>query len=149
MIARFVTIWLLPAATLGGYVQDSQADYLANFDAHIAASYAAADESFLLDPCKQQGDMILTSTVVVSSGDATITSEDVQAQCDSSQVCVIPPGLTLTMTDNLNVGALSIQGSLLWTDDTQSAQDEIYLCAGYVVTETGGDFYMNLSSPSK
>jgi hypothetical protein len=51
------------------------------------------------------------------------------------------------MTENLNVGALSIQGSLLWTDETQSAQDEMYLCAGYVVTKTGGNFYMDLSSP--
>jgi hypothetical protein len=150
ILARLVTIWLLPAATLAGYVQDSQVDYLANFDAHIAASYAVADDSSLLDPCKQKGELILlSSTVVVSSSGPNITSEEVQNQCDSNEVCVIPAGLTLTMTNNLHVGALSIEGSLLWTDDTQSDQDEIYLRASYVVTETGGNFYMNLSSPSK
>ncbi len=145
MIARLTLIWLLPAAILAGYTEEQEAEYLANFDAHMAVSYAAADDSSLLGPCKQVQGIPITNVVVVSSDSFTVTSQDVQAQCDSSQICVIPSDLTLTMTESLDVGALSIEGSLLWTDETQTSL-ETYLCAGYVVTETGGDFYMNLAS---
>jgi hypothetical protein len=111
MISRLTTIWLLPAAILAGYVQDQEADYLANFDAYIAASYAAADDSSLLGPCKQVQGNPITHVVVVLSDSSTVTSQDVQAQCDSSQLCIIPSDLTHAMTESLDVGALSIEGS--------------------------------------
>jgi len=143
----FVTLALIPTAALG-YNAADEAPYLTNFNAHIAASYAAADDtslSSILDPCKNGPDVeVGGEVVVVSAGGKSITAGEVQLQCDASQVCVIPQGVTLEMTESLNVGALSINGNLLWTDETQT-QEEVSLCAGYVVTEHGGDYYMRVT----
>ena len=116
----------------------------------MASSYSEGDHTKTLNICRSSPRFRDRHTITVrpTSGSNLITSSDVQLQCHKSYLCVIPPTLTVQMTSSLHVGALEIQGRLLWNDESQS-QSETYLCAGYVVTTSGGTFSLNLQSIKK
>jgi hypothetical protein len=146
MKALSVVCLFLKLSAFVAYEQSAGIPYLSNFPSIISASYTAAGDAQLnglLGGCKNAGPLIEGEITVVSD-DSFITAGEVQQQCDTSKVCIIPSGVTLEMTESLQVGALRIQGRLEWTDSTQ-VDEEIYLCAGYVVTEESAEFYMNLS----
>jgi hypothetical protein len=56
---------------------------------------------------------------------------------------VVPANTTLTVDGDLNLGSLLIEGTVLWTDDTQSTAEQ-WLCSGYVVVEGNGQFLMDV-----
>ena len=60
-----------------------------------------------------------------------MTSAQVQTHCGTNTICVVPKGMTLTMSGDLNVAALVVNGTLTWSDTTQTANDQ-WLCAGYI-----------------
>lgn len=139
-----LTTLLLPTPSFGGYNSWQEGAYLSNFDGKIADSYGEADHTPFLDPCKNSLPISNSDPVVLTAETTEITSTEVKQQCSSTQACVVPPGKTLIMTESLDVGSLTVEGHLQWTDDTQSS-DQAYLCAGFVVTEgVGSDYYMTL-----
>lgn len=141
------------SCTFAGYLQEDERDYLQNFMAHMANSHSDGDHADILNACRASPPYLegrrITVQDTLSSGTELgfITSSEVQQQCHESYLCVIPPHLTVKMTESLHVGALEVKGNLLWTDDTQ-VRDEAYLCAGYVAIE-GGSFAMNLQSSKR
>ena len=105
--------------------------------------------SNLLSQCKRENInyIVPTAEVVVStssSGANTISSIDVEGQCDLNSICIVPSGISLHVTSSLNVGALIIRGSLEWTDDTQISSST-YICAGYIAVEGNGIWNMTIS----
>jgi hypothetical protein len=59
----------------------------------------------------------------------------------------LPFAVTLVMDGSLNVGALVVRGSVLWTDATQPAAEQ-WLCAGYVAVEDSAVFNVTVVSAS-
>ena len=100
--------------------------------------------------------IIPTTEVTISTAstsNTTVTTEQVQSQCDLASICVIPNGITVHVTSNLNVGALIVRGSFLWTDDTiqssssSSSSSSSFICAGYVAIEEEGSWKMTIQQP--
>jgi hypothetical protein len=145
LIPLWLSLLLLVPFSLGGYLQEDEHEYLRNFMTHMANSHSDGDQSETLNACRASPRYLDGRKVTVKAPHTSgvISSSDVQQQCYESYLCVIPKDLRLEMTTSLHVGALEIQGSLSWTDRTQS-QDEAYLCAGYIAIE--GTFFMNLQS---
>ena len=52
----------------------------------------------------------------------------------------------MKMNSPLNVAALRVQGTVHWDKHTQGALSSIWLCAGYVAIEDGGNFTLDMSS---
>ena len=113
-------------------------------------SYAEVENSVppaMKSSCVSQGridDWSKITEVIVTAENAN----SLQQTCGAQSICVIPKGVTIKLTQNLNVAALRVEGSLLWTDDTQT-NDEQWLCAGYATVEQGGTFVIEITSPNK
>ena len=130
-----------------GYLQGSETQYLSHFDAIDSRSYAAADDPAVAPPtlqqCKNAGKQLDENAKETILQGEVISALAVQQQCSLDSVCVLPEGSIFEMTDNVNVGALIIRGSLVWNDDTANGK-ELALCAGYVAVEGQGSFQMTL-----
>jgi len=135
----------------GGFNQDQEIDYLANFRDIEQASYAAVDDTTvvpenLVDQCKGDGE-IPTVEVHPTGIGGTIFSSSVANQCNSNSICIIDSELVVKMDQSLNVGALIIRGSLEWnkaSTNTNGTAQTLYLCAGYVAVEGNGSFLMDI-----
>ena len=95
--------------------------------------------------CELQ-DPIPTVTVSTGKNGNVVTSSEVQTQCGISTICFIPAGIGMKMNSPLNVAALRVQGTVHWDIHTQGALSSIWLCAGYVAIEDGGNFTLDMSS---
>ncbi|KAL6070177.1 G8 domain-containing protein [Balamuthia mandrillaris] len=80
--------------------------------------------------------------------DEDMTAAEFQSACGSSSTCVIEEGVTVTLDGNVNVAAIVNKGTIEWTDESQTA-DEQWLCSGYVVTELNGVFNLTVTSEDK
>ena len=142
------------------YNQNDELSYLTNFDtltslSHSELSAVPMEEmSWLTANCINQNKLVdgtASSEVIVSSllGESTVTSLEVQAQCDQNSQCIIPQSLTLVMNSNLNVGGLTLNGGqLFWTDNDPSS-NKYSLCAGYIIAQQPSSlFHMKLSNSS-
>jgi hypothetical protein len=142
------------------YNQNDELSYLTNFDtltslSHSELSAVPMEEmSWLTANCINQNKLVdgtASSEVIVSSllGESTVTSLEVQAQCDQNSHCIIPQSLTLVMNSNLNVGGLTLNGGQLsWTDNDPSS-NKYSLCAGYIIAQQPSSlFHMKLSNSS-
>ena len=133
------------SSTVHAYNQNEELSYLTNFDTLTSQSHSELsalpmeEMSWLTANCINQGKLTASSEVIVESlvGESTVTSLEVQAQCDQNSHCVIPQSLTLVMNSNLNVGGLTLNGGqLTWTDNDLSPSSNKYsLCAGYVIAQ--------------
>mmetsp|Transcript_43333 Transcript_43333/g.48510 ORF Transcript_43333/g.48510 Transcript_43333/m.48510 type:complete len:1556 (-) Transcript_43333:209-4876(-) len=163
-IISFCIFFSLPtsyfvAVVDGAVSQGEQGLYLANFEKIMEASYSQVDDltneninqppQELLDQCKDRGFNTINSNtreVTVNSSNGNIVSaSSVQNQCGTDTICLIPDGVTVQMDDNLYIGALIIRGNLEWNTATQSDQNQLFLCGGYVVVENNGSFIMDLN----
>jgi hypothetical protein len=153
--ARLLLLAIIVSATIssarGGFLQDSQSEYLANFDSIVSASYAVIDDpsvapAEILSVCQGSQGPAPTEEVVVhpNNGGSVIGAAFAQTKCGSNSVCVVPSGVKLLMDNDLNVGALVVKGAVEWTDVTQGGTPHRYLCAGYVAVEENGSFSMSL-----
>jgi len=139
------------------YNQNEELSYLTNFDtltsqSHSELSAVPIEEmSWLTANCINQGKLTTSSEVIVESlvGESTVTSLEVQDQCDQTSHCIIPQSLTLVMNSNLNVGGLTLNGGQLsWTDNDPS-NNKYSLCAGYVIAQQPSSlFHMKLTNSS-
>ena len=123
-----VLFCLLKISQAQGFSQQDESRYLSVFNTLIKDSYSAPLTNGIKTNCKSQGQMTNTPVISVKS---SMTSEELQAFCGISSICTILPGITVTMTSNLNVAALVVQGTIQWTESTQKENDQ-YLCAGYI-----------------
>eukprot|EP00984_Skeletonema_dohrnii_P016646 scaffold7444_cov90-Skeletonema_dohrnii-CCMP3373.AAC.4 len=144
-------------AAVHAYNQNEELSYLTNFDTLTSQSHSELsalpmeEMSWLTANCINQGKLAASSEVTVESllGESTVTSLEVQAQCDQNSHCIIPQSLTLVMNSNLNVGGLTLNGGQLsWTDNDPSS-NKYSLCAGYVIAQQSSSlFHMKLTHSS-
>jgi len=140
----------------GAFSQGAESDYLANFNAINAASYAAVDDPNsgvppdLVSQCKKSntsGNGITSTTITITKdgtgNDGTVDSQTVGQNCSPSVTCIISNDVTLLMKTNLNVGSLIVRGRVVWNDETQINKNA-FLCAGYVAIEGQGTWDMHL-----
>ena len=144
-----------------GFQENDEDVYMSNFSTIIADSYSALDDrapQALLDQCRSfNGDAVNAANAAVevvlqaSTPDGLyVSAASAAAQCGSTSLCIIPPGLTLRMETHLNVAALVVRGKLEWTPATigSGAGGDMWLCAGYVAVEGLGAFNLDISSSS-
>jgi len=143
------------------YNQNDELSYLTNFNTLTSNSHSELsslsieEKSWLTANCINQGKLASSSTaalleeevIVVASplSLSTVTSSQVQLQCNPSTHCIIPQSLTLVMNSNLNVGGLTLDGGQLsWTDETSNL-NKYSLCAGFVIVQQSSSlFHMKL-----
>lgn len=161
------------------YNIDDEAPYLAAFDQIINASYSFPRPDALTAACVQKSaapNPLPQVTppppqflfLIVYSWQITVTSNvnaaKLQSICGANSLCVINPGVTVTLDGNVNVAALINrvssrasasfrcwlweQGTIIWNDSTQQA-DLQYLCGGYIVSEGDAVFNLTLTTRSK
>jgi len=170
-----ITTLLFPSKTtrlplvVHAYDQNDELSYLTNFDTLTSNSHSELssisieDKSWLTANCMNQGKLGSSSSTTAALSEVivasplslpTITSSEVQLQCDPSAHCIIPQSLTLIMNSNLNVGGLTLDGGQLsWTDETTTTDGDGHnkyaLCAGFVIVQHSSSlFHMKLSHPS-
>ena len=120
-------------ATWSAMIKDSYTEPLPiNFDATCLATFNSYTSASTMQPITLNGNFSVSTF---------------QNSCGTSNLCILAAGSTLTMDGNLNVAALLIRGTLVWTDSTQTSPQQ-WLCAGYVVVEEQGSFIMNMASPN-
>ena len=112
-----------------GFYQNEESRFLQTFNTLIKDSYTAPIPSSIKSSCKNQPPSQAQSNVV--SIKFSMNSQQLQDECGSNSICIIPKGFNVTMTSSLNVAALVVQGRMDWNDASQ-AQDEQYICAGYI-----------------
>jgi hypothetical protein len=122
---------LIALSRAQGFSQDDEIRYLSDFDKLIGHSYSVPLPLEIKTKCKSQGQVVNPSILSIKS---SMTSDALQTFCGKTSICTIPAGLTVTMTSNLNVAALVVQGTLEWNDTTQITND-LYLCAGYIAVK--------------
>ena len=127
------------AQNFEAFAQEDESAYIQAFDTLIKDSYSAPMPNELISACKAKGDV---SNPEIKSIATSMTSSQLQTFCGANSLCTIPAGLTVTMNSNLNLAALVVKGTLLWTDGTQVSSNQ-WLCAGYIGVD-GGRFEMNL-----
>ena len=135
--------------------EGNEEEFLASFESLISDSYAESNNVSsaprnLTQFCRNQGLFFnnsdtLDEVEISGNGDNVVFPSEVSAQCGSSKICVIKAGLTLKMKGSLNVAALKIKGTLLWTGVEQTEEDQ-WLCAGMIAVESGGTFRLDLST---
>lgn len=120
----------------------------------MAASYASVDDAdgkapdTLLRECKRSpGSPTSPLTTVTVQNIGVVTSDHLLAMCGTNDLCIIPEGVTLQVTSNINVGALVVRGKVEWNDSTQDGENA-FLCAGYVAMEDNGYWDMDIQSKS-
>lgn len=168
--ALLATTGLLNKSVFAALSQDQESDYLckfssarmihdafitkpfylitANFEAMQAASYAVIDDAdkvppSLISECKNNVNSLNRDVIVEHGGDGYVNSSQVFQQCGSDSVCTISFGTTFRVDESINLGALIVQGSVEWTDETQ-LDPNVFLCAGYVAVEGHGKWEMDL-----
>lgn len=138
--------------TTYAYQSWQENEYLSNFDTLESKSYSAINDAFapsnLLSECRRgvnATDLIFDGSEVILVADGvdttnpniqTVSAASAQEQCNVNEasICVIPRGLRLVMSSNLNVPALIVRGELYWRDVDQepsSKETDTYLCGGY------------------
>lgn len=117
-----------PNMNYDAFAQEDEAAYMNAFGTLIKDSYAAPLPEDLRTRCQNQNQAAGATSRTISN---SMTSSDLQAFCGTDTICTVPTGLTVTMNSNLNVAALVISGSLIWSDNTQVANAQ-WLCAGYI-----------------
>ncbi len=127
-----VLISLIKMSQSQGFAQQDEARYLGSFDRLIKDSYSAPLPNDIITKCKRQGQVTNPQVLSIKS---SMTSDELQTFCGTSSICTIPSGFKVTMTSSINVAALVVQGTLEWTDSSQTAKDQ-YLCAGYIAVNT-------------
>ena len=110
------------------FAQQDEAAYIGAFSTLIKDSFSAPLPRDLTAACKNQNQATVSA---VKSITTSMLSSDLQAFCGAETICTIPAGLTVTMNSNLNVAALVVSGTLVWSDVSQTASDQ-WLCAGYI-----------------
>jgi hypothetical protein len=139
-----VGVWLivlLPSLLMAQYIVDEEDRYLSNFNNLMSASYKEPIPIEVTNYCANKGNAIITQNVTIS---ADTTAQNIISQCNSNTRCIIKQGVTVSMNANLNVGVLEVYGTLLWTDSTQTQQEQ-YLCAGYILFNTYSIFSMSVT----
>ena len=109
------------------FAQNDESAYLGSFDTLIKDSYSAPLPNDLKTACKNKNLVSATAKTITSS----MTATQLQTFCGLDTICTIPAGFTVTMNSNLNLAALVVKGTLLWTDVTQFSNEQ-WLCAGYI-----------------
>ena len=132
---------LLLRLSAQSFNQGDTGSFASSWPQLIADSYSAPLPAALEQQCKGKTGAASLSTVRLSSSSGAAAA---QAACGSQSHCVVPPGVTLTMDGSLDVGALTVQGTLLWSDTSQSAAEQ-WLCAGFVAVETRGVFELDVT----
>jgi hypothetical protein len=99
-----------------------------------------------LSSCKNKGQnfQIGASINIEDNDTGLVYASQLKSICQEDKLCIIPENVTLIMNDSLNVGALSVQGSVKWSDEM--SLENSYLCAGYVAIK--GSWDMRLESKS-
>jgi hypothetical protein len=123
---------------LNAYEPFSQIDegpFLGSFDTLIKDSYSAPLPNDLKSACKNKNILTAATVKTVSS---SMTATQLQAFCGLDTICTIPAGFTVTMNSNLNLAALVVKGTLIWTDVTQFSNDQ-WLCAGYIAVRNSNE----------
>ncbi len=113
-----------------GFNNQDEAAYINSFDNLIKDSYSQPLPSQMISECKNQPSPGIN--LPIKSISSSMSSSDLQNFCGSSSICTIPIGLTVTMTSNLNLAALVVNGVLNWTDTSQTSTHQ-WICAGYFV----------------
>jgi hypothetical protein len=127
------------AQNFEAFAQEDESSYIQSFDTLIKDSYSAPMPNELASACKSKGQLSSSETASITT---SMTSTQLQIFCGASSICTIPAGYTVTMNSNLNLAALVVKGTLLWTDDTQVSSHQ-WICAGYIAVDSGR-FEMNL-----
>jgi len=140
VVLSTLILLILPSLFSAQYLVTDEARYLSNFNNIMSSSYKEALPADIKNICANKGGAVITQDVTIS---ADTTAQNIISQCNINTRCIIPPGVTVTMNANLNVGALEVRGSLIWTDSTQT-QPEQYLCAGYIYFAPMSIFTMNI-----
>ena len=128
----------------GRFQQRDSAAFLTHYDEITSYAYAAVDDEAPsrvpagLDACRAQGPQAQQGEVVIRSATPTVLgAADVAAQCGEATRCVIGENVTLVVDGPLRLYALAVNGgAVVWNDQTQ-ADTESWLCAGYLVVESG------------
>ncbi|KAK3268713.1 hypothetical protein CYMTET_22795 [Cymbomonas tetramitiformis] len=130
----------------GAFRREDESDYLADYDAILAASYATSMPSAATS-CVHAGQapQELGEACVLS---VNTTATSAQELCSGQCVCVVDEGVTLTMDQSLDVVALVVKGKLLWDDVSQTAAEQ-WLCAAYVTVENNGTMRVDVRSEEK
>ena len=144
-------LFLVPSSvsTIVPYGQADTALFLAEFDTLIADSYGERLPTGLRDACRalgssSSGDGGSLPSVSVAAG-VEVSAASLMATCGTASICTVPAGSTLRMSGSVNVAALVVQGSVVWTDETQRVEDQ-WLCAGYVAVEAGATFNLTVAA---
>ena len=135
------------ALNLPGFTQTDEASYMQYWPQIKSYSYQSPLPTKLQQSCRN----IVNDTkanyvnlpIIILSGD--FHTADFQQQCGTTKHCILPTNSTLIMDGNLNVAALTIQGSVYWNETTQT-QPSQWLCAGFVAVEQNGKFKLSLNS---
>ena len=114
------------------FAQEDEAAYISSFSTLIKDSYSAPLPQDLAATCKHQNQATGATVRVVT---ASMFSSDLQAFCGTDTICTISAGVTVTMNSNLNLAALVVNGSIVWTDASQPSSDQ-WLCAGYIAVRS-------------
>ena len=110
------------------FSQMDEGPYLQSFDTLVKDSYSAPLPNDLKSACKNKN---LITGATIKTITSSMTATQLQTYCGLDSICTIPAGFTVTMNSNLNLAALVVKGTLLWTDVTQFSNDQ-WLCAGYI-----------------
>jgi len=136
-----IILFILPSLLSSQYAVFDEPAYLANFNNLMTASYKEPIPANIQAICKGKGSVSITQNVSIT---ASTTAQDLVSQCNVNTRCIINAGVTVQMNTDLNMGALEVNGALVWTDGTQ-VNNEQYLCAGYIQFNPDSSFNMNLS----
>jgi hypothetical protein len=138
-------LWLLGSGVPGAlYAVGDWAAYAADFASLLAASYSQPLPSGMAN-CREQGAAAGNLPEIALPSGRSIGAAEAAATCGSASRCVVPAGSTLLMDSSLNLAALLVHGAVVWTDATQ-ASDEMWLCAGLIMVESGGSFNMSIAA---
>jgi hypothetical protein len=145
----FVLFLTLVFYIYGALVQSDQELFLSAYNDIIKDSYTVPLPSELEQTCKS----IIKSNVQTYVNYTTVelignfTATQAQKICGTNSLCRVAENSTLTMNDNLNLAALSVEGKVVWNDKTQTSPVQ-WLCAGFVVMEKTASFEMSLTECS-
>ena len=122
--------------------------FAANFDAMNELGYSMISDEGKVPPsfiseCKNSWNPPTRDVIVLPGENGYVNSSQISQQCGSSSVCIIPLGVTYQVDSSINLGALVVEGSVEWTDDTQ-VDMRAFLCTGYVSVEGQGKWTMDL-----
>lgn len=133
-----------------GFNQEDDYLYMQTWNQIKQYSFQTPLPSQLTQTCKSTGiNYIYSRTnlpVITLTGQ--FNASDFQNQCGTTNQCILTESSSLIMNGNLNVAALTVQGTIYWNDTTQ-AQPYQYLCAGFLVVEKNGAFRHSIRSISK